>query len=171
MLITDVIVSLSTRIGRDDAKHVSVEDLNNMEVMFASNGGKTLRLATLLVMRDFMSRVMGDETLERIAEELRLNDSLEGTAVFADFEEKANERTHDVHALRNYPCIQRARNIASMWTMQDHPLVVQVGNQPMPLVENRKVGWSVCLNSFELKYENEVVNMYAGDVYVEHYCR
>ena len=167
LLITDVIVSLNTRIGRDDAKHVSAKDLDNMEAMFASNGGEILRLENLLIMRDFTNRVMGQQTLESITEELNTNDTLGKTIVFADYEEKANEHTYDVHALRNYPSIQKARNIASMWTMQDHPLVVQVGSQTMTLVEGSKVSWSVCLSTSDLEYKNDIVKLHSGDVYVK----
>ena len=86
-----------------------------------------MELEGLLVMRRFIQRVMGSDVVDSIIGELAAVEALEESGApsdslfFADYEEASNSKTHRVHCLLKNPTTQKARNMASIWTMQDHP--------------------------------------------------
>ena len=170
LLFTNVAVSLETRIGRADVNHVTSEQLCAMNLMFTHNGGNTAELDGLLVMRQFTDRVMGDECTKDILNELATINECENPLhplFFADYEEDSSFRTHKVHALHKHPSVQRARNMAAMWTMQDHPLVAQTGGVLHTHLLGRGVHWHMCLRTCQLPWKGGSVVLHPGDVYVK----
>ena len=141
---------------------------------FGSNGGETVELEGLLVMRDFTQRVMGECITNSIITEIATVEALgepeaPSSLFFADYEEASNSKTHQVHSLHRYPAIQKARNMASVWTMQDHPLIAQTGGAKHAHLHGRKVYWCVCLKTCQLQWNDDNVELYPGDVYVKHF--
>ena len=167
LLFTDVTQSLETRIGRDDANAVALKELRGMSSMFRVNGGDTLEIDGLLVMRAFTDRVLGEGSTEAILNEIAGIEARDARVFFADYEENPSPKTHGVHALHKHPTVQKARNMASMWTMQDHPLVGQTGNAMHSNVPGRKVHWCMCLRTGQLQWMEDNVELYPGDVYVK----
>jgi hypothetical protein len=166
LLFTNVTVSLETRIGRTDAKPVTSEQLHAMNQMFSSNGGATICLDGLLVLRQFTDRVLGEGATQAVLDELTNLHEPDSPLLFADYEEESNCKTHKVRALNKHPSIQKARNMAAMWTMQDHPLIAQTGDVVHPFVQERSVHWAMCLRTCQLPWKDDNVELTAGDVYV-----
>ena len=176
LLFTDVTQSLETRIGRNDATSTTRQLVDAMRQQFGTNGGETVELEGLLVMRRFIQRVMGSDVVDSIIGELAAVEALEESGApsdslfFADYEEASNSKTHRVHCLLRNPTTQKARNMASIWTMQDHPLVAQTGGAKHAPLHGRKVYWCVCLNTCQLQWNDDNVELYRGDVYVKHHA-
>jgi hypothetical protein len=139
-----------------------------MDLMFTSNGGETVKLEGLLVLRAFTDRVLGEGSTRAILEEITATEARDAPAFLADYEENRNEKTHAVHALHKHPAVQKARNMAAMWTMQDHPLVAQTGPAVHSNLHGRRVYWCMCLKTFQLQWKGDNIEMYSGDVYVKH---
>ena len=167
LLFTDVTQCLQTRIGRSDASPVTSEQLDAMDLMFTSNGGKTVKLDGLLILRAFTDRVLGDGSTRDILEEITAIETLDAPVFLADYEEDSNDKTYKVHALHKHPAVQKARNMAAMWTMQDHPLVAQTGQVVHSNLQGRKVCWCMCLKTCQLQWKEDNVELYSGDVCVK----
>ena len=166
LLFTDVTVSLDTRIGRTDANPVTSEQLHAMNLMFSSNGGDTLCLDGLLVLRQFTDRVLGEGATQSVLDELTTLHESDTPLLFADYEEEPSSKTYRVRALHKHPSIQTARNMAAMWTMQDHPLIAQTGGVLHPVVPKRGVHWAMCLRTCQLPWKGNNIELHTGDVYV-----
>lgn len=166
LLFTDVTFSLETRIGRTDANPVTSEQLDAMNLMFSSNGGDAVCLDGLLVLRQFTDQVLGEGSTQAVLDELTTLHEPDAPLLFADYEEEPSSKTHRVRALHKTPSIQKARNMAAMWTMQDHPLIAQTGGVLHPVALDRKVHWAMCLRTCQLPWKNDNIELHAGDVYV-----
>lgn len=167
LLFTDVTVSLETRIGRSDANPVTLTEMQNMCFMFRGNGGETVELDGLLVMRAFTDRVLGAGSTQAIVDEITAIEAGEAPLFFADYTEDSNSKTHQVLALRNHSAVQKARNMAAVWTMQDHPLVSQTGPAVHANVKHRKVYWCMCIATCQLPWKDDNIELHPGDVYVK----
>lgn len=167
LLFTDVTFSLETRIGRTDANPVTSEQIDAMNLMFSSKGGDAVCLDGLLVLRQFTDRVLGEGSTQAVLDEIAAIEARDTPLLFADYEEEPSSKTHRVHALHKHPAIQKVRNMAAMWTMQDHPLIAQTGPSVHSNLQCRKVHWAMCLRTCQLSWKDDNIELHAGDVYVK----
>ena len=149
-----------------EATPISRKDLTAMAHQFKWNGGKTVELDGLLIMKDFIDCVLGDGSISSIRGEVNACLADESHAEHATFAEDSSTNPR-VHALKNYPAIERAHNMACVWTSQWHPLVAQTGPSTREHITDRKVYWCVCINSCTLTHGSEDVSLQPGDIYVK----
>jgi hypothetical protein len=163
-------------VGRSDATPITLSTLDAMRLQYQEGGGGLVAEVetsiggtswSVLVMKNFLGRVVGDDATSSLQLELSsvATGSEDKSLFFADFEEHTAP-THTVCALHKHPALQQTRNIASMWTMQDHPLIGQVGPLVHDHVQGRCVHWYVCLRECTLESKQGVVELGEGDVYV-----
>lgn len=174
LLFTNLALSKTTRIGRTDATVVTQQVLNAMNLQYTVNGGETLLENGQLVMRSFIQRILGPDAMDLLIQELpnQTNQTNPHTPLcFADYEENESELTYQVYALHSHPTVQRARNMAAMWCMQDHPLVgCTEPSQPSSShqhVKGRKVYFCVCIRPCQLPFKDDNVELFPGDVHVK----
>ena len=186
LLFTNLALSKTTRIGRSDAAVVTQQVLNAMNLQYTVNGGETLVENGQLVMRNFIQRILGPGAMDLLIQELpnqtnqtnqtnqanQANQAPPHTPLFfADYEENESELTYRVYALHSHPTVQRARNMAAMWCMQDHPLVgCTEPSQPSSShqhVKGRKVYFCVCIRPSQLPFKDDNVELFPGDVHVK----
>lgn len=142
-------------VGQSTSHPMTLDDLMGMKLQFEQGQRDGVRLEGVadlykykldaapetrydtyaLVMRGFVDKVLGEGTLARIESELQtmheagLLDKSEThfSNVIADFEQKADSaKGHaTVVPFHKYEALRKMRNMASVWTMQDHPLVCE----------------------------------------------
>lgn len=144
--------NLGEAIGQITSRAVTLEDLVGMKLQFAEgerDGVRVNGIANLyrlkaatsvtyetyaLVMHGFVDKVLGEGTLARIESEVQLmhqgglldkKTTLHHSNVIADFEQGCDSAKGRATVLPFYKCedLRKMRNMASVWTMQDHPLV------------------------------------------------
>ena len=166
VLFTETATAKWSSTASVEATPVLRKDLSAMAHQFKWNGGKTVELDGLLIMKDFLGGVLGEDTLSLIRGEVNACLAEDPCAEHAAFAEDSSTDPR-VHAFQKHPAIKRAHNMACVWTSQWHPLVAQTGPSTHEHVPDRKVYWCVCINSCTLTHGSEDVSLQPGDVYVK----
>lgn len=176
LLFTNILDIGVDFVGRKDTTPISHSMLDAMRLQYEDVGGGLVAEVeasfgdakyAILVMKNFLDRIAGAGSLSSLQLELAAVSvgREDKPLLFADFEDHSAS-THSVFALHKHPTIQQARNMASVWTMQDHPLIGQTGPLIHEHVEGRCVHWHICLRECTLESHQGTVELEAGDVFV-----